>query len=499
MRVGVTTYYLSLPSIMLKSLSNTELSVPASQSGNLVVHLKGNLPHTYTEGGITSATPSVAFDALIHSDQLTNGSGIVAYSTTGALNPSGMTALVNNLYGIYSSSNLSSSADSAPQVTALVSGGTGALIGGTESAILASRYGVVAETAMVVPPVLGGGGGGSGGTGTLTMVKDINPSGSSSLQYIISLGSILLLGSSDGINGRELWKSDGTDAGTVMVKDINTIPGENSNPSQFVVMGGIAYFRADDGINGPELWKSDGTPGGTMMVKDINTVYGGSFPENLTVIGSTLYFSADDGINGGELWKSDGTEAGTVMMADIIPGVQGSSPKELIVMGSSLYFAALDGGGLYSIYKTNSAGTGAEIIPGSGYSDIYFVDTMGGWVYFGTDSSGIWRTNGGVTEQIYIGMVYGEYSATLNGWLYFRGEDATNGGQLWKSNGISGGTTEMVKDINPGSNANPQYLTTIGGMVYFNAFDGTHGQEFWKTDGTAGGTMMIADINLISY
>lgn len=53
----------------------------------------------------------------------------------------------------------------------------------------------------------------------------------------------------------------------VMVKDINGTAYDFS-PQNFVEMGGCVYFGADDGVNGRELWKSDGTPEGTVMVKE---------------------------------------------------------------------------------------------------------------------------------------------------------------------------------------------------------------------------------------
>jgi len=94
-------------------------------------------------------------------------------------------------------------------------------------------------------------------------------------------------------------------------------------------VGETFYFGADDGIHGDELWKSDGTSSGTVMVKDIYPGEDLSFPVELTAVGETLYFSADDGIHGHELWRSDGTSSGTVMVKDIYPGANSSSPYYL--------------------------------------------------------------------------------------------------------------------------------------------------------------------------
>jgi ELWxxDGT repeat protein len=135
----------------------------------------------------------------------------------------------------------------------------------------------------------------------------------------------------------------------VLVKNapgINPAVGAGSFPSDLTAVNGTLYFSADDGTNGPELWKSDGTNLGTVPVKDapgINPLAGaGSGPNNLTAVGNTLFFSANDGTNGVELWKSDGTNAGTVLVQDIFP--TGSSfPSGLILLGHRLFFAANDG------------------------------------------------------------------------------------------------------------------------------------------------------------
>ena len=129
----------------------------------------------------------------------------------------------------------------------------------------------------------------------------------------------LYFSAKDDTHGRELWKSDGTAAGTVVVKDIR--PGsEGSLPRGLTDVGGTLYFSAGDGTHGGELWRSDGTATGTVMVKDIWAGSRGSHPSGLTDVGGTLYFAADDGTHGWELWKSDGTAAGTVMVKDIWPG-----------------------------------------------------------------------------------------------------------------------------------------------------------------------------------
>src|SRR3984957_5673602 len=91
----------------------------------------------------------------------------------------------------------------------------------------------------------------------------------------------------------------------------------NSDPSGGLTLGGYVYFAATDGPNGTtgrELWRTDGTAAGTTLVKDINPGAADSSPVLLAVAGTNLYFMANDGVHGTELWKSDGTSAGTMLV-----------------------------------------------------------------------------------------------------------------------------------------------------------------------------------------
>jgi ELWxxDGT repeat protein len=108
------------------------------------------------------------------------------------------------------------------------------------------------------------------------------------------------------------------------VKD-NPTGTDDSSPSRLVVLNGSALFAASDGVAGAELWKSDGTSAGTMLVADIRPGPDSSAPFLLTRVGGTVFFTADDGTNGAELWKSDGTAGGTVLVKDINPGAASSN------------------------------------------------------------------------------------------------------------------------------------------------------------------------------
>jgi ELWxxDGT repeat protein len=157
-------------------------------------------------------------------------------------------------------------------------------------------------------------------------------------------------GSPTTATGRELWKSNGTAAGTVMVKNINPGSGDmNAFDPYLTNVNGTLYFVANDGVHGYELWKSRGTAASTVLVKDINPE--GSPPStiyynNLTNVNGRLLFVVDDGTNGLELWTSDGTEGGTHLVKDLYPDANGAFAGidgELTAVGNRLFFHAHDG------------------------------------------------------------------------------------------------------------------------------------------------------------
>jgi len=143
-----------------------------------------------------------------------------------------------------------------------------------------------------------------------------------------------------------LFRSDGTVAGTTRVKtfgleDSSLIP---YFPVPWLTAAdGSLYFVAADEAHGPELWKSDGTTAGTVLVKDIGPGPESSRISEVTAVGSRIFFAADDGEHGIELWTSDGSDAGTRRVADISEGPTSSAPRELAPIGNRLFFSADDG------------------------------------------------------------------------------------------------------------------------------------------------------------
>ena len=145
---------------------------------------------------------------------------------------------------------------------------------------------------------------------------------------------------------REVWVSDGTEAGTRKLKD--RAPTWRSEARTTSLRGQSfadrCFFVSDDPDTGHELWSTDGTVAGTRIVADLFPGPASSFPDGLTVIGDRLLFRASDGVHGTELWSTDGTAAGTLRLTDLAPGRASADPSEFTVWGQELAFVATDAG-----------------------------------------------------------------------------------------------------------------------------------------------------------
>ena len=354
----------------------------------------------------------------------------------------------------------------------------------------------------------------------LSLVKDIYTGSNDGLDDEtagVMVGSTYFFRANDGINGRELWKSDGTEAGTVMVKNIRA-GSSSSSPGMLTAVGNILYFTAYDNVNGRELWKSDGTEAGTVLVKDIRTgrdeeedePLGGSLDE-LIAVGSTLYFSADDGTHGDELWKSNGTSETTVMVKDIYTGdCDGSpcsgNPDNMSAVGNTLYFTAntlLEGD---ELWKSDGTEAGTVLVMDIGLestgSDPNKLTAVGNTLYFSANTASgreLWKSNGTSETTVRVSGITPSNLTAVGNTLFFTAHEDVNGTELWKSNGTEAGTV-MVKDIATGDcggspcSSAPEYLTSVGNTLYFSAFEEVNGGELWKSDGTAEGTVIVKDI-----
>jgi ELWxxDGT repeat protein len=351
------------------------------------------------------------------------------------------------------------------------------------------------------------------------------------------LGSKLLFWGDDGLTGCELWITDGTHAGTMLVKDIATGVGfdgrpNSSYPSDIVVLpNGQAIFRAEDTTHGFELWITDGTSAGTMLLKDIAPgidAYGrlnSSYPENFAVLANgRAVFQARDATNGRELWVTDGTSAGTMLVKDsfdwrvfaVLPNGQAIFQGSDQTHGTELWITdgtsagtklvkdiatVVDAWGLKSSNPENFA-----VLPNGRVVFTAYESTHGAelWVTDGTSTGTMLVKDiapGDLSNGIPNGSYPRDFAVLPNGRAVFTAEDTYENRELWVTDGTSAGTM-LVKDISTGvdSYGNPNRsrhfgLTVIDANVYFWANDGVNGAEPWVTDGTSANTKLVADIN----
>ena len=286
----------------------------------------------------------------------------------------------------------------------------------------------------------------------------------------------------------------------------------SGNPNNFFDYNGILYFRATEEINGIELWKTDGTSVGTVLVKNIAATTTNSNPANFTSFNASLFFTATTGTaaEGIELWKTNGTDAGTTMVKDIRPGVGSSSnPQNLLVLNpTTMLFDANDGTIGGEIWKTDGTNAGTINVidyPGTA-NTVSWSENLNGTAILGqiitATGREIYKSDG---TAINSNLVLDIAAATTNGVgaasfkalnsVFFQGNSGTTGFELWKTNGTAAGTV-LVKDINVGTIASaPSRFAELGTNIYFKAV-GANGDELWKSDGTELGTVEVVDINV---
>jgi ELWxxDGT repeat protein len=337
------------------------------------------------------------------------------------------------------------------------------------------------------------------------MIKDINPGLPSSIPaHFLLKDSILFFTADDGTHGDELWRSDGTEIGTTLVKDI--YQGSVSSTIDFITdYNGAIVFQADNGIDGVEIWKSDGTAAGTSLIKDIFPGDESAYPDYFTLLNDKIYFRAANPQYGYELWRTDGTSTGTVVVKDIASGRQDSSPIYITSSNGNLFFAAAVGAPQY-LYKSNGTASGTVSLKRGNYPlELLNVNNR---LFFTADVDGtgreLWKSDGTTNGTLLVKDIFQGASSgigfdngnlsSLNGIVYFAAADAKTGRELWRSDGTAAGTF-LVKDIRPGIGESfISEMTSLKGSLYFSAYDGRSGSELWKSDGSPAGTVMVKDI-----
>jgi ELWxxDGT repeat protein len=199
------------------------------------------------------------------------------------------------------------------------------------------------------------------------------------------------------VTGQSLWKSDGTSAGTVLVKEFSL----GSSISGLISSNGNLFFTVQDANTAETgLWKTDGTEAGTVLVKDFQPLGSGWLSGNETVVNGTLFFAVSNGEQDLQLWKSNGTDAGTVLVKDFSSFSLATWTYRPINVNGTLFFTVFDLSQLnYQLWQSDGTETGTQLVePNASFSSPEGMAAVDGNLFFvdiGTNglnqSMQIWR------------------------------------------------------------------------------------------------------------
>jgi ELWxxDGT repeat protein len=357
------------------------------------------------------------------------------------------------------------------------------------------------------------------GSGSPTMIKDIGSTDTFWFRDSYVFGNKILLALDDGSHGVEAWISDGTSAGTKLLKDAN--PGDSTGIDKsrmhgqlFAVIGSTAYYLSRDGNgqHGTGLYKTNGTPAGTQKIKSFHaTSY------DLHAIDGKLYFNTYDDIFGRELWQSDGTTAGTLELTDIwydedapyTDSWRRGVLSHVVKLNSKLIFSGNDGkiGAELWQYNINTS-TQSLLLDVNNQNSSYpeYLRAFDGRVYFAANHPAygieLWISDG--TEsgtQMVLDNNEGRPAGITSKSLYtteskvfFIGVHDSEEFGLYTTDGTAANTDYLMKFYNHYS-YNSRAFLAIGDILYFRGSgEDASGSELYRSDGTVSGTYLVKDI-----
>lgn len=393
--------------------------------------------------------------------------------------------------------------------------------------------------------------------GSFSLIKDINQTGSTLFLASMTVTSgHLYFEADDGVNGKEIWATDGTQAGTTLVSDyvagaasaeidslavigdslvasVYNASGGNdillydaastSRTLLFTsnswagrvlsVSGGKVAFQGQAPATGHEPYITDGTLAGTQIILDTNPGvlslfdYGSEGLHFNSVSNSVYFINERDNY---EIWVSDynpSNPSGTFQLSSSIQWVIG----EMANVGSNTYFSGADSTGNFrDLYVTDGTVIGTGLVKAINLvtnANVQIRGVVNSKVILtandGTNGEELWVSDGTTVGTVLLkdinlgaaSTTFGSEFLTVGTNIYFKANDGTSGDEVWISDGTPGGT-KLLKDINSGvTSSSPTNFISLAGKVYFVANDGTHGKELWQTDGTSSGTIMMTELN----
>ena len=323
------------------------------------------------------------------------------------------------------------------------------------------------------------------------------------------------------LNGCELWVTEGIMETTTMLVDINSVgdslPGNALGFTNVISdQGEFIFFDADDGINGRELWVSDGTTVGTHIVQDIftqNSIDANSklvpFAQGVvfTTTSNTIHWAnSTDIVELSQIPAFD--NSAQQILNSSLSMLSANAFSILNSDASNLWFVAKDSNGDVEPYQLSLSGqlTAYDVNPnGNSLADSSVIIEQGlvvvatansgrqlallssgniTWLTSLMDTTtGNWPTN--------VGTGLGLHS--LSNKIIFDAQTTGVNPTLWSYDFNNGMTTSLSTDIViPGERTD---AVVNGGKIFFDCVTATFGSELCSSDGTIDGTVVATDLS----
>ncbi len=354
------------------------------------------------------------------------------------------------------------------------------------------------------------------GTLAITMVSQLNSSKVATSPFSLTStanGKIFFRSKTAANIAGDIWVTDSS-GNTILLDEFT--PSHNPLGTQqfdfLQVIGNQIFYNAETNDGHWQLKKSDGTVAGTAVVKDFGLSDGSGGIYLGIVLNNKLYFDFYNTPGGfqDEIWTSDGTEAGTQLVYNL--GSSGGLASYLMPTSNNIYFYNYSPAGI-ELWKTNGAAAGTSRIllvdPNFNNSNNYpeFYGTPIQLVFVlnnGANGPECWVTNGDSVGTFMLkdinptATTYADPSnfTLFNNTLYFTANDGVHGTEMWRAPyPFRKDSVFLFADFNPGSADGVAGITTINNRIYFAGNDGVNGTELWTTDSTFHSAVLVSDIN----